>query len=188
MPDPAIRLSTRNSLLFPIVCLVVLLGVGAVILVVERQIVMPRIAPILEAGSLSDAQRTAIDYISQLGELMISWSVAILGAIALSARSILGERGLFRWVSGGALALSFLACILSIWLGMVVVDIIIESLTLEQDPIKNVALHLCRRWQYVFFILALVFFVFSWLNAVVHASPRKTENEARATTREEVRQ
>lgn len=156
-----------RDLLFPAACLGVLAALGVAIPLIERSIVMPRIAPLLQDGALTDAQSTAIDHISKLGTLMINWCVAILGGIAVSARTLLTLGGVKQWLSGGAVALSFLACIISIWLGMVAADIVIHSLTLEQVPTQNETLLLCRRWQYLSFIAALVFFVFAWINTTV---------------------
>ncbi len=156
-----------RDLVFPAICLGLLAALGVAIPLIERSIVMPRIAPLLQDGALTDAQAKAIDHISNLGTLMINWCVAILGSIAVSARPLLTLSGVKQWLSGGALALSFVACISSIWLGMVVADILILSLTLEQVPTQNETLLLCRRWQYLSFIVALVFFVFAWINTTV---------------------
>jgi hypothetical protein len=46
---------------------------------------------------------------------------------------------------------------------MLVLDLTINSLALEQDPLNNASLYLCRRWQYLSFVGALVLFVLSWI-------------------------
>jgi hypothetical protein len=153
-----------RDLVFPAICLGLLAGLGVALPLIERSIVMPRIGPLLEDGALTDAQATAIDHITTLGTLMINWCVAILGGIAVSARTLLAPGGVKQWLSGGAIALSFVACIVSIWLGMVVADLLIQLLTMEQVPTQNETLLLCRRWQYLSFVVALVFFVFAWIN------------------------
>jgi hypothetical protein len=152
-----------SELVLPLYGFVLLVVLAAVIIYIETIIVAPKIAPLLDEGALSDAQSTAISYTKDLGELMINWSVALIGAIALSTRNTLKSRGLIKVLSALLLGLAFLCCIISIWLGMLVLDLTINSLALEQDPLNNASLYLCRRWQYLSFVGALVLFVLSWI-------------------------
>jgi hypothetical protein len=147
---------------------------AATIIYIETLIVAPKIAPLLEDGSLSDAQATAIGYTKDLGELMINWSVALIGAISLSTRNALKCTGLIKVLSGLLLGIAFVCCIISIWLGMLVLDLTINSLALEQDPLNNTSLYLCRRWQYLSFVGALVLFVLSWIISAT-SPPQKQE-------------
>jgi hypothetical protein len=163
-----IKTTQFERLIFPVFCLVALALLAFIIVYIETLIVQPKIAPLLDEGALNDAQKTGIDYVAGLGELMINWSVATIGAIALSAKGIQKQQGMEKLFSGFSLVFGFIASIISIWLGMLVLDITINSLTLEQDPLQNASLYLCRRWQYLSFVCALVFFVFSQIVSVFY--------------------
>lgn len=144
--------------------LAALAAFGAAVVLTERKLMAPAIGELLLDGNLNDAQNSAMRHISDLGKLMISWSVAILGAIAVSARQVKDWTGMSQGISFAALGLSFVACVLSVWCGMLVLDSLIQSLSLEQDPLGNTTMHLFRRWQYIFFVAGLILFVSSWLN------------------------
>lgn len=60
---------------------------------------------------------------------MIEWSVALIGAIALPLRTVFRREGMVLFVGGGTLGISFLRCIVSVWLGMIVLDITTHPLT-----------------------------------------------------------
>ena len=174
-----LKTKKSGSLLFPMSCLAALVFLAAIILYTESIFVMPKVGLLLDEGALNDAQATGIGYVAGLGEMMINWSVAIIGAIALSAKGIQNQVGMAKFFSGFSLILGFVASIVAIWLGMLVLDLTINSLMLEQDPLKNNTLALCRKWQYFAFVGALVLFIFSRVSAIYYAPPEsKIEDQS----------
>jgi hypothetical protein len=131
---------------------------------VEKVLVSPESAQLLE--KFADVHKESIKYMVDIGNLIINWSTAILAGLSIALSQYLKNIGKISITVISIYAISFLSCIISIWLGLVVLDIIVLSLAIEQAPWDNKSLHICRQGQYLTFIFGLMMFCFSWILAL----------------------
>jgi hypothetical protein len=150
---------------------------ATLIVYVEPWIVKPEVSVLLDKGVMSDAQKAATGQVIELGKLMINWSIAAIGAIAVSVSRISKMIDTHAIIAKITLGLSFFIFIISIWLGLVVFDIAINSLAMEQDPLKSDTLNWCRKWQYLLFVYALVVFMSSWTMVALYSDETTGERK-----------
>lgn len=127
----------------------------------------------LEVEGLDNVQNQALSRVTDLTKLMINWSIGLIAGIAVATRAV------FSWDVKGkgflntALLIALLTSLLSIWLGLLVIDQIVLILSYYQDPLLSEKFLLTRRWQYLFFLASLVVFVASWLIVAMFQPPKE---------------
>ena len=126
-------------------------------------------------SGLDKARSLALSHVTDLTELLINWSIGIIAGIAVAARAV------FSWNVEGkgfvfaSLLVALLTSLVSIWLGLLVIDQIVQLLSYYQDPLDSEKFLLTRRGQYLTFLASLVVFVASWLIVAMFQPPEKKE-------------
>lgn len=129
----------------------------------------------LAVEGLDNVQNLALSHVTDLTKLMINWSIGVIAGIAVAARAVFSWSLKGKGFLNAALLAALLTSLISIWLGLLVIDQIVSLLSYYQDPLLSEKFLLTRRWQYLFFLASLVVFVASWL-IVAMFQPAKEES------------
>jgi hypothetical protein len=137
-----------------------ILVVGAVVglfLLLEARSPAPDSAPPL-AGNLGTVKQKAVDVILDLTKLLMTWSLAVIGAMAYFLKSALeGDTVLSRWRLVTA-ELVILCSVFSLFFGHLVFNSVINMLALEIFRAQDSALVTYGIAQYSTFLAAIALF------------------------------
>lgn len=133
----------------------VLIGASAIIALTVAMIIIEQYtstiapAPYLKDGMLTETQKQSLAVMFDLIKLLMNLTIAVIGASAFFLR-ISVEKGIL--IRDRDLVLTFciiLLCILSLFLGHLVIHKSSEMLSLDQFPVSNETVRSLGRYQYV---------------------------------------
>lgn len=112
------------------------------------------------AKDLSEPQRIALESWFDFLKLLISWSLAIIGATAFMLKLGLEKPGNTSRFDLLVSAFIILLCVISLYFGCLTIDRTIDVLSVQQMPLGNGVVDELGRWQYRTLLLAVSAFGF----------------------------
>jgi hypothetical protein len=171
------KLSRSKAICFAIIFLTLL---GASMVVYETRLELePGLA--LE-GILSDTQSQSIKITLDLTQLIMTWTLAVIGAAGFFLKLNIEKKDSLQRFD---IALTFaiiLVCVVSLYFGHLAVDRTASLLAVDQFPVGKTELRRMCQYQYLAFFASLLLFGFHvfqffWPTASNRSAPSQSEGE-----------